>query len=142
MALKFSDHKEIDVTQVLELYRNTDWAKDRTAEEARRVLSQSSLVLSLWDGERLVALARVLTDFIFRAAIYDVMVRPDAQRKGIGRLLIGRLLSHPSLNEVPVFHLLTKDKRLFYEKLGFLSTDKRGLDAMIYVREIKVKTGG
>lgn len=134
MPYRFSDSKEIDIEQVVALYRFADWAKDRTEEETEAVLSQSSLVLSLWEGDRLIAFARVLTDFVFRAAIYDVIVHPDFQRKGVGRVLIDRLLNHPSLKKVPVFHLLTLDKRPFYEKLGFVSTAERNLSAMIFIR--------
>lgn len=135
MPYTFSDSKEVDVQQLLELYRHTDWAKERTAEETGELLSRSSLVFTLWSGDRLVAFARVLTDFIFRAAIYDVIVHPAFQRRGVGKALIYKLLHHPALKKVPVFHLLTKDKRLFYEKLGFMTTQDKGYSAMIYTRE-------
>lgn len=134
MSYTFSDNKEIDVRKVTALFRLTDWAKDRTEEETKAVLAQSSLVLSVWENDRLIAMARALTDFVFRAAIYDVIVHPDFQRKGVGRALTEKLLSHPSLKKVPAFHLLTKDKRPFYEKLGFVTTTERGLDAMILIR--------
>lgn len=135
MSYEISDSREIDVDQLLELFRQTDWAKDRTAEETRTLVEHSSLVLSVREGDRLVAFARVLTDFIFRASVYDVVVRNDVQQKGIGRALINKLLGHPSLRRVPAFHLLTKDKRPFYEKLGFEMTADRGLSAMILVRD-------
>ena len=67
-SLRFSDSKEIDAEQVWELYRSADWAKDRTLEETQAILAQSSLVLSLWEGDRLVAFARGLTDFVVRVA--------------------------------------------------------------------------
>lgn len=132
--LTFKDTREIDPEQLLDLYRFADWSKGRTLEETKQVLAQSSLVFSLWEGPRLVAFARALTDFIFRAAIYDVIVHPDVQRKGVGRALIYKILTHPSLEKVPVFHLLTSDKRPFYEKLGFVTAEERGYSAMIFVR--------
>ncbi len=139
MPLHFSDSKEIDVDQVLALYRHTDWAKDRTREETGEILTRSSLVFGLWEGPRLVAFARVLTDFVARAGIYDVIVHPEAQKKGVGRMLIEQMLGHSSLQKVPVFHLLTKDKRLFYEKLGFVTAGERGYSAMIFNREKEKK---
>ncbi|MBI3803729.1 MAG: GNAT family N-acetyltransferase [Nitrospirae bacterium] len=137
--LQFSDSREIDPQEVLALYRYANWSKDRTLEETRQVLAQSSGVFSLWEGPRLVAFARVLTDFLFRAAIYDVIVHPDVQRKGVGRALIYKVLTHPSLKKVPVFHLLTSDKRPFYEKLGFVTSEERGYAAMIFVRRQEEK---
>jgi N-acetylglutamate synthase-like GNAT family acetyltransferase len=133
--LRFSDSREIDPKEVLALYHYADWSKDRTLEETQQVLSQSSLVFSLWEGPRLVAFGRVLTDFIFRAAVYDVIVHPDVQRQGVGRALIYKILTHPSLKKVPVFYLLTRDKRPFYEKLGFVTTEEEGYSSMIFVRK-------
>lgn len=132
--LRFSDSREIDPNAVLELYRFADWSKDRTLEETRQVLTGSSLVFSLWEGPRLVAFARVLTDFIFRAAVYDVIVHPDVQGQGVGRALIYKVLTYPSLKKVPVFYLLTRDKRPFYEKLGFVTAQEEGYSSMIFVR--------
>jgi ribosomal protein S18 acetylase RimI-like enzyme len=137
MSYRISDSKEIDVGQVLELFQCAPWTKDRTAEETRAVLAQSSLVVSVWEGERLVAIARVLTDYVFRAAIYDVIVRSEDQQKGIGRLLIDHLLQHPALAKIPVFNLLTRDKPLFYRKLGFVSAEEMGLYSMVLVRDEK-----
>lgn len=134
MPFKFSDSKEIDLAKLLELYRYAVWAKDRTEEETKAVLSNSSLVFTLWEKERLVAFARVLTDFVFRAAIYDVIVHPDVQRKGVGKALIYKVLTYPALKTVPVFHLLTRDKRQFYEKLGFVTAPERDYSAMILIR--------
>ena len=141
MPFRFSDSKEVDIDQLLELYRSADWAKNRTAEEADAVLSHSSLVFTLWEEERLAAFARVLTDFIFRAAIYDVIVHPRVQRKGVGRALIDKVLTYPALKKVPVFHLLTRDKRAFYEKLGFVAAQERGYSAMILVRNNEKNKG-
>ncbi|MBI5198388.1 MAG: GNAT family N-acetyltransferase, partial [Nitrospirae bacterium] len=84
---------------------------------------------------RLLGMARVLTDFVVRATLYDVIVRPEVQGKGVGRMLVEKALDHPSLKRVPVFYLLTKDKRPFYERFGFVSTRDRGLEAMILVRD-------
>lgn len=134
MAFRFSDSKVVDIPQLLELYRSADWSKERTAEEAETVLANSSLVFTLWEGERLAAFARVMTDYIFRAAIYDVIVHPRVQRKGVGKALIYKVLTHPSLKKVPVFHLLTRDKRAFYEKLGFVMAGERGYSPMIFTR--------
>lgn len=139
MRFKFSDSKEVDIAQLLELYRSADWARNRTAEEAAAVLSNSSLVFTLWEGDRLAAFARVLTDFIFRAAIYDVIVHPDVQRKGVGKALLEKVLTYPSLKKVQVFHLLTRDKRAFYEKLGFVTAEEREYSAMIFVRNDEKK---
>ena len=47
---------------------------------------------SAWDGDQLVAFARALSDGAFNAYISTVAVRPDHQRRGIGRELVRRLM--------------------------------------------------
>ncbi len=118
------------------LYAHAAWAKNRTADETRAALEQSSLVASLWEGDRMIAFARVMTDFIFRAAIYDVIVHPDRRNCGAGKQLIDALLGHPRLARVPIFHLLTRDKRPFYEKRGFVVSSKHGLEPLILTRDV------
>ncbi|MBI5197749.1 MAG: GNAT family N-acetyltransferase [Nitrospirae bacterium] len=135
MPYRFSDSKAVDIDQALELYKCAEWSKDRTREEAETILANSSLILTVWDDGRLLGMARVLTDFVVRATLYDVIVRPEVQGKGVGRMLVEKALDHPSLKRVPVFYLLTKDKRPFYERFGFVSTRDRGLEAMILVRD-------
>lgn len=134
-SYRFCDSKEIDAGQVWGLYRTADWAKDRTLKETEAILAQSSRVFSLWEDHRLVAFARVLTDFVVRAVIFDVIVHPDDRGKGLGRLLMEKLLAHPSLEKVPVFLLQTKDKQVFYRKFGFVPTTEHSIDAMLLVRE-------
>jgi ribosomal protein S18 acetylase RimI-like enzyme len=134
MPYPFTDNN-LPAESVWKLYRHADWAKDRTLEETREVLRQSSLVLGLLEAGEVIAFSRVLTDFIFRATIYDVIVHPDFRGRGIGKQMVHALLHHPRLASVPVFYLLTRDKRPFYEKNGFVLTSQKGLDAMIFARE-------
>lgn len=62
--------------QLLEFYRATWWAAHRTQSDVERMLAGSDLVIALVDEatDRLVAFARVLTDFVYRAAVFDVIV--------------------------------------------------------------------
>lgn len=134
-SYRFCDSKEIDPEQVRGLYQTADWAKERTLEETEAILAQSSLVVSFWEEDRLVAFARVLTDFVVRAVIFDVIVPRGDQGKGLGRLLMEKLLAHPSLEKVPAFFLMTKDKQAFYTKFGFSRTAEHHVDAMLLIRE-------
>jgi len=134
MTFRFSDCRNLPVDAVMALYAHAAWAKDRTADQTREILERSSLVASLWEDDRMIAFARVMTDFIFRAAIYDLIVHPDRRIRGAGKQLVEALLGHPRLARVPVFHLLTRDKRLFYEKLGFVVAAQAGLDALVLTR--------
>ncbi|WP_423774388.1 GNAT family N-acetyltransferase [Bilophila wadsworthia] len=56
-----------------------------------KALLHSSTVLTAWDGEKLVGLARVLDDSEMFAFIYYVLVNPDYQGRGIAGKLIKKL---------------------------------------------------
>ncbi|HEY6221650.1 MAG TPA: GNAT family N-acetyltransferase [Candidatus Eisenbacteria bacterium] len=109
----------MDLAQLLELYQITWWAHDRTRDQVRRALEHSRPVISAWEGARMVGFTRVISDLTYRATIWDVIVRPSHQGRGVGKLMMHRVLEHPDLRTVTNFVLLTKDQHAFYERLGF-----------------------
>jgi GNAT superfamily N-acetyltransferase len=113
------DPARVDLAQLLELYQITWWAQDRTREQVRRALEHSRPVISAWEGRRMVGFTRVISDLTYRATIWDVIVRPSHQGRGVGKLLMQHVLEHPDLRTVTNFVLLTKDQHAFYERLGF-----------------------
>jgi len=130
MHLEISDDRtRVDVAQLLDLYRTTWWAHDRSHEQIRRALDHSHPVVTAWDGITLVGFARVISDLTYRATIWDVIVRPSHQGHGLGRTIMNAILEHPDLKTVTQFFLLTSDKHAFYERLGFRS--ERGMAMML-----------
>ncbi len=113
------DPARVDLAQLLELYQITWWAQDRTRDQVRSALEHSRPVISAWEGKRMVGFTRVISDLTYRATIWDVIVRPSHQGRGVGKQLIERVLEHPDLRTVTNFVLLTKDQHAFYERLGF-----------------------
>jgi GNAT superfamily N-acetyltransferase len=77
------------------------------------------------DSDKLIGFARAISDQIFRAAIYDVMLETKYQGKGIGRLLMDTVLNNPKMKCVERIELYTVDKAPFYEKWGFVSLNDR-----------------
>ena len=113
------DRSRVDLDQLLGLYRETWWAKGRDRAEVERALAHSHPLITAWAGQRMVGFSRVISDLTYRATIWDVIVRPDLQGKGIGRLMMQAILDHPDLRTVTMFLLLTKDRHRFYAGLGF-----------------------
>lgn len=125
-AVTFSEKKEIEPSQLLRLFHQAPWAKERTLEEAKEMLRHTDVALCAWDGDQLVGFGRVLTDFVYRATIWDVIVDKTYQKQGIGTELVQRILSHPRLKKVELFWLCTR-RPSFYEELGFSSKDQTGM---------------
>src|SRR5579863_2747044 len=133
-AIRYKEERSIPVDSILGLYRYAPWAKGRNRDDIQIMLEQSDLVVSVWDHDRLVGFGRALTDRVYRANLYDIVVHPDYRRQGLGRSIVEFLLTPPLLAKVPVVSLFTRDKEDFYKKLGFVTNPQKGLKGMILVR--------
>lgn len=113
---------ETRIPELVELYRSTWWAADRDSDATRTLVANSDLVVALVDEDagRLVAFARVLTDFRAFAMIFDVIVSPEVRGTGVGRELMDAVLARPELRDVTSIELVCQpDLAAFYEQFGF-----------------------
>lgn len=97
------------------------WAKKRSIEDLGIAIANSNPVVSVWDQERLIGFARAISDGIYRATIWDVVIHPDYRGAGLGRKLVETVLSHPRMNRVERVYLMTTHQQRFYERIGFAS---------------------
>jgi GNAT superfamily N-acetyltransferase len=58
------------------------------AERIRRMFEGSNVVISAYDGARLVGLLRGWTDFAFDGYVCDLAIHPEFQKSGVGRRLL------------------------------------------------------
>jgi GNAT superfamily N-acetyltransferase len=82
-------------------------------------------VVAREDGE-VVGIGRLLGDGAFYATIWDVIVDPPAQRRGIGTAILERLLAEASSRGIVTLVASPAGKPL-YERYGFTSDDGRGV---------------
>ncbi len=75
------------------------------------------------DG-RLIGLARVLDDGLLYASVWDVIVRPERQRRGIGRALLAAVLEQTAERRL-VSLVSTAAGEALYRAAGFAETDGR-----------------
>ncbi|MFZ5862214.1 MAG: GNAT family N-acetyltransferase [Nitrospirota bacterium] len=113
-----------DLDQVQRLLDQTPWARGRSKDGLSRMLAHSDFVFTAWDGPTVVAFARVLTDQVYRATLWDVVVDASYQGRGVGEGLLSFMLAHPVLSRVEKFWLNTRDKQKFYERFGFVSSNQ------------------
>lgn len=111
---------ELEMQQLIELFQVAAfWAADRRVEDLEIAIAHSNPVISAWQDDQLIGFARATSDGVYRATIWDVVVHPDHQSKGIGRKLVETVLSHPHVNRVERVYLMTTFKEKFYERVGF-----------------------
>jgi len=109
---------DLTPARIATLYRRAPLLRptgDRAA--IGRMFDNSSLVISAWLDDRLVGLARVLTDGVLFSFLCDLAVEPDVQGFGIGKKLISDVLERCKGTQ-----LVLRDSDIssgFYERLGF-----------------------
>ena len=78
----------------------------------------SFVVCSAYASDKLIGFGRAISDGEYQSAIYDVVVLPEFQGKGIGRLIMNSLLER--LPKEATTHIyVAPGKQSFYEKQGF-----------------------
>ncbi len=110
--------------EYFELFETTGWNKDYklTSNELFESIQNSSYCISAYDDDKLVGFGRMLSDGIAHAVLFDVILIPEFQRKGIGRKITEKLLEVCRANKIrDIQNFCANGKIGFYEKLGFKS---------------------
>ena len=100
------------------LFQQTDWADTRDPLDIQQMLDGSHLTLGVWDEDRLIAFARVITDDLYRAIIDDVVVDNAYRRHGIASQILERILARTQHIEVIMLDC-GPELAGFYGKFGF-----------------------
>ncbi|HXI72715.1 MAG TPA: GNAT family N-acetyltransferase [Verrucomicrobiae bacterium] len=91
--ITYRNSNDLDLDAVTELYRASTLGKRRPVDDRERMrlmLANANLVVTAWDGELLVGIARSVSDFSYATYLSDLAVRLSHQKQGIGRELIRR----------------------------------------------------
>ena len=119
--LEFSFDRSVAAEDLHRLMLQSDWGHERTVDGLGTMLSQSTIRLGVWDGERLVGFARAISDGVYRSVIEDVIVDEEYRGKGIGAKIMGILIGR--LSDVEHIYLFTStDLEGYYKRFGFSIT--------------------
>ena len=84
---------DLDLDAVIELYRASTLGERRPIDDRERMqamIENATIVVTAWEGETMVGIARSISDFAYFTYLADLAVRVSHQRQGIGRELIRR----------------------------------------------------
>ena len=130
-------HNALTAEEFISLWESV-WGGAPTLEQTMLAMEHTLFRVSVYDGERVVAMARMIGDMGLCYYIKDVVVRPECQKRGIGRLLIDELLQYINDNGVSGTDIFAElcampDKIPFYEKFGFSANEAQRLRKMYRV---------
>lgn len=103
---------------MLALYQSLGWRQHLYPERVARALAASTRVVTAWDGDRLVGMARIVSDGEFCVYLPEILLYEEYQHKGIGTELMQRVLA--GYDHVQTVCLLSDPGNdSFYERFGF-----------------------
>ena len=118
-----TDKSKIDIATVHRFLSQTYWAEGIPIEIVKRGVD-NSLCFAIYQGERLIGFARVITDFATFGYLADVFILPEERGKGLSKWLMRVILDHPRLQGLRRFTLATRDAHGLYAPFGFTPFDK------------------
>ena len=116
----------------------TVWGQGPSLEQTELAMKNTLFRVSVYDNDTIVAMARMIGDMGLDYYIKDVVVRPEYQNKGIGRMLINELMKFINENGITGTDIFVElcampDKIPFYEKFGFSANEAQRLKIMYRV---------
>lgn len=118
MEITISETKEINIQDILILYKANEWSSANKPNELYSALLNSETLITAWEGKKLVGLGNAISDGFLTVYYPHLLVLPEYQGKGIGKLIMDKMQE-----KYGHFHMqmLTADGRSvdFYKKNGF-----------------------
>lgn len=115
------------------------WGQGPSLEQTELAMKNTLFRVSVYDEDKIVAMARVIGDKGLDYYIKDVAVKPEYQHRGIGKMLINELIkfiNDNGINGTCIYVELSAmpENIPFYEKFGFSANNEQRLQMMYRVK--------
>lgn len=121
MTIRYEIGRSISERAFVDLLQRSTLAQRRPVDDSNCIeamLRHANLLITAWDGEKLVGVARSVTDFEYCCYLSDLAVDESYQKKGIGRELI-RCTQSRLGPKAKVILLAAPQAEAYYPKIGF-----------------------
>ncbi len=113
-----TDPSRLDLDAIADMLTRAYWALGRSRERTERALA-NSLAFGVYDGDKQIGIARIISDFAIFAYLCDVFIHEDYRARGLGKWLMQTIISHPDLQGLRRWVLATHDAHTLYKQYGF-----------------------
>jgi len=115
-----TDRSRLDIEMIHRfLSEESYWAKNRSLEQTKTAI-ENSICFGVYQGERQVGFARVISDQATFAYLGDVFILDEFRGQGLSKKLMEAVVSHPDLQGLRRWVLATRDAHGLYEKYRFM----------------------
>ncbi len=119
-----TDPVELDLA-VIYRYLSTEsyWAQDIPVEVVEKAIA-NSLCFGLYKNNKQIGFARLVTDKATFAYLADVFVLEEYRGQGLSKWLMEVIQSHPEVQGLRRWMLMTRDAQGLYEQFGWTVLDE------------------
>ncbi len=121
MVIEYKDDAPLTVEQVIDVYKRSTLGERRPVDKPdtfTAMLDHADVLITAWDGDKLVGVCRTLTDFAYVAYLADLAVDQAYQHQGIGKRMVE--ITQARLGpECMVVLLAAPAANDYYPKIGF-----------------------
>lgn len=118
-----TDRSRFDIHAIQAALTRSTWAPGIDSETVSRSI-ENSLCFGLFEDEKQIGLARLITDYATFGYLCDVYVLDGYQQMGLGRWLVECVQAHPLLARLRRIMLVTDSAPWLYEKLGYRAVNR------------------
>lgn len=104
------EFKNKNLFELMGIYQSVGWHK-HNEEIIKKVFDASTHYVFAMEEEKVIGFARALSDGVFNASIYDVVVHKNYHNKGLARKLLKNLLEQ--LKDISCIHLILREMKGF-----------------------------
>ena len=113
-----TDPDRLDIATTTAFLAESYWASEIPEPVVRRSV-EGSIAFGVYEGDRQVGFARVISDRATFAWVGDVFILDSHRGRGLGMWLMRCVLAHPDLQELRRWLLASTSARGLYARLGF-----------------------
>ncbi|MBI5540075.1 MAG: GNAT family N-acetyltransferase [Bacteroidia bacterium] len=118
-----TDNLKLDLLLIHEFLANESYWSKNIPLETFKTAFDNSLNFGLLYRDQQIGYARIISDFSTIAYLGDVFVIDKYRGKGLSKWLLEVIMSHPNLQRLRRWILLTGDAHELYKKYGWKTID-------------------
>ena len=120
-----TEREKMDIEFIHSFLNRTYWAEGISKETIRRSI-EGSLCFGVFENDKQVGFARMITDKATFAYMADVFIDENYRGRGLSKWLMQTIMSAPDLQELRSWLLGTLDAHGLYTQFGFKALENPG----------------
>ncbi|UNK17143.1 GNAT family N-acetyltransferase [Paenibacillus sp. N3/727] len=119
MNITYRNNKDVNVEDVIRVFKNSGIVRPiDQSERIQAMMNNADILLTAWLGDKMIGVARALTDWSYCCYLSDLAVDKEVQKSGVGRELIAKVREEIG-EEVALILLAAPSAMAYYPKVGF-----------------------